>query len=137
LLTKIARGGDRPGVCYYKCEFFSIRHCLFTIPFHLNPRPHRFFCSSYLVFFCIFYEFKSGGCKFFQWKEVYGRTLQEYGGQAGAQMVPAVVGHANHAAGPNQQDLGRINLFVPLINTAGIMIVLAILLAASAATFNK
>jgi hypothetical protein len=52
-------------------------------------------------------------------------------------MVHAVIGHANHAAGPNQQDLSRINLFVSLINTAGIMIMLAVLLAASAATFNK
>jgi hypothetical protein len=52
-------------------------------------------------------------------------------------MVPAVIGQANHAAAPNQQDLRRINLFVSLINTMGIMIVLAVLLAASAATFNK
>jgi hypothetical protein len=52
-------------------------------------------------------------------------------------MVPAAVGHANNAAGPNQQDIGRINLFVSLINTMGIMIVLAVLLATSAATFSR
>jgi hypothetical protein len=52
-------------------------------------------------------------------------------------MAPAAVGQANHAAAPNPQDLGRVNLFVSLINTMGIMIVLAVLLAASAATFSK
>jgi hypothetical protein len=109
----------------------------FSTPFYLNRRPHRFFRISYLVFFAFFSELKTGGCKFFQWREVYGRTIQEYGGQAGAQMVHAVVGHANNAAGPNQQDLGRINLFVSQINTMGIMIVLVVLLAASAATFSR
>jgi hypothetical protein len=52
-------------------------------------------------------------------------------------VLPAAVGQVNHAAAPNQQELGRVNLFVSLINTMGIMIVLAVLLAAFAATFNK
>jgi hypothetical protein len=80
---------------------------------------------------------QTGGCKFFQWREVYAVTLQEHGGQAGAPVAAAAVGHANQAAATIQQDIGRINLFVSLINTMGIMIVLAILLAAYASSFNK
>jgi hypothetical protein len=51
--------------------------------------------------------------------------------------MAAAVGHANQAAATIQQDIGRINLFVSLINTMGTMIVLAVLLAAYAASFNK
>jgi hypothetical protein len=80
---------------------------------------------------------QTGGCKFFQWREVYAVTFQKHGGQAGAQIVAAAVGHANQAAATVQQDIRRINLFVSLINTMGIMIVLAVLLAAYAASFNK
>jgi hypothetical protein len=64
-------------------------------------------------------------------------TFQEYAGQAEAPIGAVVIGPGNHAARTIQVDLGRINLFVSLINTMAILIVLAVLLSAYAAAVNK
>jgi hypothetical protein len=67
---------------------------------------------------------KLGSAVSVQLREVYAASLWENGGNADARL-----GAANRVAGTNQQDLGRINLLVSLVNTMAIPVVLADLLS--------